>query len=62
MAYGWQIIGPIDGHSSKALDEGHKRGKSGKAQKPSLIILQYPYRLWLAQNRFRSQPRRAAWR
>ncbi len=37
MAYGWQIIGPIDGHSSKALDEAINVAKAEK-RKPSLII------------------------
>lgn len=37
MAYGWQVIGPIDGHDGKALDDAIKRAKA-ETSKPSLII------------------------
>lgn len=37
LAYGWQVIGPIDGHDDRALDDAIKRAKA-EPRKPSLII------------------------
>lgn len=36
-SYGWQIIGPVDGHDSNALDESLKLARSD-TDRPSLII------------------------
>lgn len=36
-AYGWQVIGPIDGHDSEAIDEAIRSAKTDD-MRPSLII------------------------
>lgn len=36
-AYGWQVIGPIDGHDSQAIDAAVKEGQEER-RKPTLII------------------------
>ncbi|MFM7971975.1 MAG: transketolase [Betaproteobacteria bacterium] len=37
-AYGWNVIGPVDGHNTDALDEAIAQAKQAKGGKPSLII------------------------
>lgn len=37
LSYGWQVIGPIDGHDSEALDAAIREARS-ETGKPSLII------------------------
>ncbi|MFM8797092.1 MAG: transketolase, partial [Betaproteobacteria bacterium] len=37
-AYGWNVIGPVDGHNTDALDKAIAQAKQAKGGKPSLII------------------------
>jgi transketolase len=37
-AYGWNVIGPIDGHDTDAVDAAIAQAKTGHGGKPSLII------------------------
>lgn len=60
-AYRWQIIGPIDGHDSEALDKALAEARADLSR-PSLIICHTHIGLRLAQGRFRRQPRFAAGR
>ena len=39
-AYGWNVIGPIDGHDVEAVDRGDRRGATQSTDKPTLIMLQ----------------------
>ncbi|MFZ9433855.1 MAG: transketolase family protein, partial [Burkholderiaceae bacterium] len=37
-AYGWNVLGPVDGHDADAVDQAIANAKQSKAGKPSLII------------------------
>ena len=37
-AYGWNVIGPIDGHDAEARVQGHRRRPRSSTDKPTLII------------------------
>jgi transketolase len=37
-AYGWNVIGPVDGHDTDAVDAAIAQAKTGHGGKPSLII------------------------
>ena len=37
-AYGWSVIGPIDGHNADAVDAAIAQAKSARDSKPTLII------------------------
>ena len=60
-AYGWNVIGPVDGHDVHAVD--HAIAKSKGSDKPTLIIAQDDHRQGLAQPRgHREGARRGAGR
>ncbi|MBU6194515.1 MAG: transketolase [Burkholderiales bacterium] len=37
-AYGWNVIGPVDGHNTDAVDQAIAQAKKAQGGKPSLII------------------------
>ncbi|MES2977705.1 MAG: transketolase [Pseudomonadota bacterium] len=37
-AYGWNVIGPIDGHDAEAVSNAIAEAKAGKDSKPALVI------------------------
>ena len=63
-AYGWHVVGPIDGHDSAAVDAAISRsqgGEQGKCGKPTLIVCRTTDRLGFAeQGRFARRPWRPA--